>query len=417
LKRYHERLDSQRDSCDATSVAILVEELRAEPYDPVLCYKPEHSEVKYGRSETVLGHHAYGGDLFVLVLMTESQDKQLMKNGWKVICSDTTYDVTSYRHKLMSLVVKDEYGFGYVVATCLTNYEDETTYQIFFQAVCDRVPKFQASCFMADNSTPLKNAARKVFGASVKILNCDWHTDLNWNRNSTKINNKKERQEILCLLRMALKERSQAEFNKFLNCLFVNYSHCKEFLEYFSRIYMGKINEWAHHHRNFFHDDVDTNMLSEAWHNILKTIYMRRYPKRRLDQTVEILLIAEEDRYKTDVRREFEGVSCRKKEHNLRHGRGLAMKDDVVTTNVDGSWSVKSATSDLVVYKVTRLAEECYNQDHCFSVCMELPCFGLCGHVYSCTCLDRALLCKHVHKVHSFVNRGVALKVNTWKIN
>jgi MULE transposase domain len=391
----------------------LVEELRAEPYDPVLIFKPAHCETKYGNSEALSSHHAYGGDLFVLVLMTEAQEKQLMDNGFKVICSDTTYDVTSYRHKLMSILVKDKFGFGYVVATCLTNYEDEVVYQIFFQAVRDRVTKFAAQCLMADNSTALKNAARTVFGPSLKIMNCDWHTNLNWNRNANRILSKEQRLDILCLLRMALKERKEAEFNKIINCLFVNYANCKDFLAYFSSTYMNKIEEWAHHRRNFFHDDVDTNMLSEAWHNLLKTKYMKRYPKRRADQTVEVLLLAEHDRFKIDVQRESVGLSCRKKAPCKRHGRGLDIEDGHVTTSIATAkmWLVLSCTQDQVTYEVTQLRDDC-NQDHCFSLCMEPQCFGLCGHMYSCTCPDRAMLCKHVHKVHSFKNRGVFDRVS-----
>lgn len=379
-------------------------------------YKPEQSEVKYGRSDALVSHHAYKGDLFALILMTEAQELQLMQNGSKIICVDTTYDVTIYKHKLMSILVKDKYGFGYTVATCITNYEDQTMYEVFFQAVRDRVPKFVAQCLMADNSTPLKNAARKIFGPALKIINCDWHTCLNWNRNANKISNKVEKLEVLCLTKMALKERKEAEFNRIINCLFVQYAHCKVFLEYFCSTYMGKVEEWAHHKRNFFHDDVDTNMLCESWHNKLKTYYMKRFPKRRLDQTVAVLLRAEHDRYKTDFQRKSEGMSCKKKERGRRHMRGLQMDDHHVTANSVDSWTVLSATNDKISYIVEKKRDDCIDPDHCFSACMEMPCFGLCGHLYSCNCPDRAMLCKHVHKVHSYTNRGVLTKVYALKI-
>ena len=37
---------------------------------------------------------------------------------------------------------------------------------------------------------------------------------------------------------------------------------------------------------------------------------------------------------------------------------------------------------------------------------MKPECANLCSHIYLCSCRDRSSLCKHVHKVHSFICRN-----------
>ena len=44
--------------------------------------------------------------------------------------------------------------------------------------------------------------------------------------------------------------------------------------------------------------------------------------------------------------------------------------------------------------------------------CLELACYGLCGHLYKCNCLDISNICKHTHKVHSLLSRNVTVDVS-----
>ena len=41
-----------------------------------------------------------------------------------------------------------------------------------------------------------------------------------------------------------------------------------------------------------------------------------------------------------------------------------------------------------------------------------MSCNGLCSHLYKCNCSDSDLLCKHIHKMHSFKNRKENFKDN-----
>ena len=44
--------------------------------------------------------------------------------------------------------------------------------------------------------------------------------------------------------------------------------------------------------------------------------------------------------------------------------------------------------------------------------CLELACYGLCGHLYKCNCLDISNICKHIRKIHSLLSRNVTVDVS-----
>ena len=47
---------------------------------------------------------------------------------------------------------------------------------------------------------------------------------------------------------------------------------------------------------------------------------------------------------------------------------------------------------------------------NCFR-CLELACYGLCENLYRCNCLDQSNINKHVHKVHSLLDRHISVGI------
>lgn len=94
----------KRHENDATSVAILVQELRMEPFDPVLLYKPQ-GEVM----------HEYPGlpkESFILAIQTEFQMQLFRENSEKILCIDATHGTNAYRFKLITCLVPDKFRQG-----------------------------------------------------------------------------------------------------------------------------------------------------------------------------------------------------------------------------------------------------------------------------------------------------------------
>ena len=148
---------------------------------------------------------------------------------------------------------------------------------------------------------------------------------------------------------------------------------------------------------------------SPSFHNRLST-FVKKKSKKGIDGLVTLLLEMEQEdpqRRQEDVLSQAtsqlvgDDVSC-----VPRHKRGIAIPDRHIEPDPDqwNKWRIKSQSTDSVHYTITVLDEVC-SQDHCFTKCSELPCIGLCPHLYSCDCEDSDPLCKHVHRLHSFLTR------------
>ena len=95
---------TSRHADDAISVDMLVKELRAESYNPVLLYKPQ--------SITDNKLSSVSKDRFILALQTEFQRDLYHWYASTVICIDSTHKTNAYDFKLVTLLVVDEYGEG-----------------------------------------------------------------------------------------------------------------------------------------------------------------------------------------------------------------------------------------------------------------------------------------------------------------
>ena len=101
----------KRHQNDATSVNLIVEELRNEPYNPVLIYKPQ------GRSDPQFP--TLQDDTFVLAIQTKFQKELYEAHASTILCIDSTHGTNQYRFKLITCVVPDDHGKGNMLTnTC-----------------------------------------------------------------------------------------------------------------------------------------------------------------------------------------------------------------------------------------------------------------------------------------------------------
>ena len=83
---------------------MMVEELRSEDYDAILCYKPQ------GTTDPSL---SLPKESFVLGLQTELQKELYEQFASTILCIDSTHKTNSHAFKLITAVVPDDYGEGY----------------------------------------------------------------------------------------------------------------------------------------------------------------------------------------------------------------------------------------------------------------------------------------------------------------
>ena len=93
-----------RNKEDAVSVDIFVEELRGEPYNPILLYKRQH--------EVDEQYPSLAEDTFLLAIQTDFQRQLYEQHAHKVVCIDATHGTNAYRFKLITIMIADDYGQG-----------------------------------------------------------------------------------------------------------------------------------------------------------------------------------------------------------------------------------------------------------------------------------------------------------------
>ena len=94
----------KRHENDATSVSVIVEELREEPFNPILIYKPQ------GTKDPL--YSTLSDDTFILALQTKFQKELYEAHASTILCIDSTHGTNQYRFKLITCIVPDDHGKG-----------------------------------------------------------------------------------------------------------------------------------------------------------------------------------------------------------------------------------------------------------------------------------------------------------------
>ena len=105
----------KRHESDAVSVSIWVEELKGEPFNPILMYKPQGTkEPQYPMLPK---------ESFVLALQTKFQMDLYQKHASTILCIDSTHGTNQYRFKLITCIVPDDRGKGnHLMSLCIHVY-------------------------------------------------------------------------------------------------------------------------------------------------------------------------------------------------------------------------------------------------------------------------------------------------------
>jgi hypothetical protein len=397
-------------SDDATSTALLVEKLAQETYNPVVVFKPFKGDMRFGDDKDLRNHEDYE-DLFFDGLQTKEQAVMMEQHAPKIICGDATHGMTAYGFQLFSLVVKDDTGKGFPVAYLITSNVTKLILTCFFSSIQRRIPRLKITLTMSDDDIATKQAFRAAFGEDIMTLLCQWHVPLAWTRNVWRIDVSDKKEELLYLLRRAMKTRDKTEYHSIVTLIRNDYSDCKRFVDYLDLNYFNRPDEWSSCFRTMYHDSVDTNMLLESFHNLLKTVELSRRPNRRVDTLIELLLDMEENRFREYLVQKSKKMDPPLVGPTTRHQKGLRIPDSSVLKLDQQSWKVESTSRPHKWHDISKVSDFCFSS-HCYLACPATPCDGLCAHLYRCDCEDADPLCKHIHKVHSREMKTIIQQVN-----
>ena len=94
----------KRHENDATSVSMMVAELKEEPFSPILIFKPQGIEDPT--------YPTLPAQSFLLAIQTQFQMELYRKHATTILCIDSTHGTNQYRFKLITCIVPDDHGKG-----------------------------------------------------------------------------------------------------------------------------------------------------------------------------------------------------------------------------------------------------------------------------------------------------------------
>lgn len=93
----------KRHEDDATSVTLIVSELREEAFDPVLFFKPQGSKLP-DSDRQLADYPALPEESFILAIQTEFQLELYNQYAPTILCIDSTHGTNQNRFKLITII-------------------------------------------------------------------------------------------------------------------------------------------------------------------------------------------------------------------------------------------------------------------------------------------------------------------------
>lgn len=198
---------------------------------------------------------------------------------------------------------------------------------------------------------------------------------------------------------MLLEEGNENEFESLL-VLFpeklATDPQLQEFKKYFVSTYVPRKELWAVCYRK--HLMLNTNMVLEAFHKVLKYIYLKGKQNRRVDDLLfyTFQLICDTNFERLTKLCDGGKITHYLNDVNNRH-RTAAAGQPTVNQMHETSWSVQFSTS-----RVSHIVEKHNRNCHCKVI--RVAC-QVCVHEFSCQCYDyeiKNFMCKHI-RVHAAI--------------
>lgn len=364
-------------------------------YNPVTAFKPQGKESIDNLAK----------DDFLLAIQTQFQCDLMKTFGTRLICMDATHGTNHYHFKLVTVLILDEFGEGVPVGWMVSNKEDGILLSTFLTSLMDRTGPITAQYFMSDDAEQYYSSWNKVYGGQPRKLLCSWHVDKAWRSQLQSISSSDKKTKLYCSLRTILQTLSIPEFRKLMQqsiSWMLSDPDLEAFGHYFQTYYAKRNEEWAYCYR--VGTPVNTNMSVEAFHRLLKVVYLEGKHNRRVDHLLSLLLrIARDKLFDRLIKLEKGKSTHRGGEINRRHRAAIEMIDTTISVvQIEESLrQISSASRDHVQYLVRRQNAQC----ECKVICGSC---GICAHMYTCSCVDSAVhstACKHTHVIHMKYNK------------
>lgn len=273
----------QKHNEDITSTDLWILELSESPDNPIIYYKPQHSK-----------HNDLNYEDFLICIQTPFQRDMFKTYASKLVCIDSTYKISDYDFSLTTLLVVDDFHEVIPEGWAVSKREDEKVMKIFMSALrnANGNEDIVADVFMSDLANSFYNAWFQVFSRPIQRLYCSWHVDNAWKGKIIQVlKNSEDRAKVYAFLKLLQMEPRETQFRKMLQ-EFLAYLQIRHpsVHEYFDSTYIKENTDkmWTTCHR--LGTPANTNMFAEAFHRVLKQVYLKSKQNRRIDELIYTLL-------------------------------------------------------------------------------------------------------------------------------
>ena len=382
---------SNNEKSTAMTIEDRLKSLTTPDFNPILLYKPTPAPFESDESTSE-------NETFIFGIQTKEQSQLFQKYASGIVLLELAIPSTFIPYYILTVKVVDEVKQAYNVAHLISSVKNDEAATSFFTAMkarCTNTPNI--NLVMTTLDTYGVEQFQNVFGADIQFIYSKWHFHkLIFSKLQAECPEEEElRHQVYFTLVALMEQRDPENFKVIASDFFHSYkSKCVSIVTFMADLYLTQPEKWALCYRKpeFHHCDI--------FMHINTTIQTLRFAFGSLKEQMSIgtllhtLLNNDHSTYlKQRCQQQLAEIEP------SSHVISLRISDDDLNKISDTQWFV---THDESVYEVNWNSDGCL-EEFCPIRCLELLCFGLCEHMYTCNCqADANDICPHIHKVHSF---------------
>lgn len=356
---------------------------------------------------------------FIMILMDQSQAKNLQRYGCKVVAFDSTDRVNSLDFILHALMVVDVNCEVAPVAFLLTNRNDRLIIDIFIRCIRDRVGVIKSRTLMSDMRNVYLDSWTSLMEPPEFYQFSAWHVNECWRRKLAEISDEKKRSFVCQQLLDIEQEMDVVLFEQKLNAFIsIHDGSLQEFLNFFKKNFYDTRKQWAYCYRILA--GVPVTIRMENFHNVLELSILK---DKNIETAFENTQFSDEFPLIVGSEKRIGQAEHSNKREILKknHRLGVQFSETNVASVAhidDRTWQIVSfeGTTDVVteLYTIEKLeSKECilYEDVTCQLYCEDCE---ICFHEYRCSCLESALhldMCKHFHVLGLYLQTHRLLEI------
>ena len=392
IKYLQQKLNLPLKRPDKTAVSIekRLKAITSEDYNPLLLYKlsteSENTDAKVDNSS------------FVIAIQTKEQNQLFQKYASGIVLLELASPTPFIPYYILTIKVLDEMEQAYNVGHLISTIKDEEVAVAFFTEIKSRCGEanIEINLVMTTLDVYAVEPFQSVFGRNIQFIYSKWHFHkLLFSKLLADCPNEEElRHQVYFTLVALIEQREIENFKVIASDFFHSYkTKCLSVVTFMAELYLSQPEKWAlcfrnpeyHHCDSFMHINTTLQMVKASLGSVKDQLAMNTLLHALLD--VDQLVYLKQ--------------MCRQKLAEVipsSHVISLSIHDSDLSKVSDTQWLV----SHNETYEVNWNSEGC-PEEFCAIRCLDLLCFGLCQHMYSCNCRIEVFdICPHIHKVHSF---------------